>query len=176
MADTLTNPMHVEVISPDGPIYQETGVEMVVARAADGEFAVMKNHLPLAAALEMCPVRIIKGGKEQKVAVFGGFLEIKDNQVNIVAPLAELADTIDIAPCPSREETCGRQACVQEQRNRCRPCQTRSPACADTAQNDRNPLIQTKEPIHTNNGSVFMLGEDVKKIKAISCELSAASH
>ena len=29
-----------------------------VARAADGEFAVMKNHLPLAAALEMCPVRI----------------------------------------------------------------------------------------------------------------------
>ena len=53
MADTLTNPMHVEVISPDGPIYRETGVEMVVARAADGEFAVMKNHLPLAAALEM---------------------------------------------------------------------------------------------------------------------------
>ena len=97
MADTLTNPMHVEVISPDGPIYQETGVEMVVARAADGEFAVMKNHLPLAAALEMCPVRIIKGGKEQKVAVFGGFLEVKDNQVNIVAPLAEMADTIDIA-------------------------------------------------------------------------------
>ena len=97
MADTLTNPMHVEVISPDGPIYRETGVEMVVARAADGEFAVMKNHLPLAAALEMCPVRIIKGGKEQKVAVFGGFMEIKDNQVNIVAPLAELADTIDIA-------------------------------------------------------------------------------
>ena len=36
MADTLTNPMHVEVISPDGPIYRETGVEMVVARAADG--------------------------------------------------------------------------------------------------------------------------------------------
>ena len=104
MADTLTNPMHVEVISPDGPIYRETGVEMVVARAADGEFAVMKNHLPLAAALEMCPVRIIKGGKEQKVAVFGGFLEIKDNQVNIVAPLAELADTIDIARAQSAKK------------------------------------------------------------------------
>ena len=37
-------------------------------------------------------------------------------------------------------------------------------------------MIQTKEPIHTNNGSVFMLGEDGKKIKAISCELSAASQ
>lgn len=97
MANTLTNPMHVEVISPDGPIYQETGVDMVVARAADGEFAIQKNHLPLAAALEMFPVRIVKGGVEKKVAVFGGFLEVKDNLVNIVAPLAELAETIDIA-------------------------------------------------------------------------------
>lgn len=97
MANTLINPMHVEVISPDGLVYQEVGVEMVVARAADGEFAIQKNHLPLAAALEMCPVRIIKGGQEKKVAIFGGFLEVKDNRVNIIAPLAELADTIDIA-------------------------------------------------------------------------------
>ncbi len=97
MADTLTNPMHVEVISPDGPIYQEDGVDMVVARAADGEFAIMKDHLPLAAALEMCPVRIKKGKTETKVAVFGGFLEMKDNRVNIVAPLAEMAEDIDVA-------------------------------------------------------------------------------
>ena len=97
MADTLTNPMHVEVISPDGPIFQEDGVDMVVARAEDGEFAIQKGHLPLAAALEMCVVRIKKGAEEQRVAVFGGFLENKGNNVNVVAPLAELAETIDIA-------------------------------------------------------------------------------
>lgn len=97
MADTLTNPMHVEVISPDGPIYQNDGVDMVVARAEDGEFAVQKGHLPLAAALTMCVVRIKKGADEDRVAVFGGFLENKGNQVNVVAPLAELAETIDVA-------------------------------------------------------------------------------
>lgn len=97
MADTLTSPMHVEVITPDGSIYSADGIDMVVARALDGEFAVMKNHLPLAAALEVCPVRIKKGSEEEKMAVFGGFLEIKDNHVNIVAPQAEKADTIDIA-------------------------------------------------------------------------------
>ncbi len=97
MADTLTNPMHVEVISPDGPIYQNDGVDMVVARAEDGEFAVQKGHLPLAAALTMCVVRIKKGADEDRVAVFGGFLENKGNQVNVVAPLAELAGTIDVA-------------------------------------------------------------------------------
>lgn len=97
MADTLTNPMHVEVISPDGPIYQNDGVDMVVARAEDGEFAIQKGHLPLAAALEMCVVRIKKGADEDRVAVFGGFLENKGNQVNVVAPLAELASSIDVA-------------------------------------------------------------------------------
>ena len=51
MADTLTSPMHVEIISPDGPIYVADGVTMVVARASDGEFAIMKNHLPLALSL-----------------------------------------------------------------------------------------------------------------------------
>ena len=97
MADTLTNPMHVEVISPDGPIYSDDGVTLVVARAEDGEFAIMKNHLPLAAALDMCVVRVEKPGKEQRIAVFGGFLETKDSKVNIIAPLAELAETIDVA-------------------------------------------------------------------------------
>lgn len=97
MADTLINPMHLEVISPDGPIYQADGVTLVAARAEDGEFAIMKGHLPLVAALEMCAIRIHVDGKVQKVAVFGGFLEVKDDRVNIVVPLAELAETIDVA-------------------------------------------------------------------------------
>ena len=97
MADTLTNPMHVEVISPDGAIYKDDGVDMVVARAEDGEFAVMKRHLPLAAALEMCVVRVKKADKEERIAVFGGFLETKNSKVNVIAPLAELAENIDVA-------------------------------------------------------------------------------
>ncbi len=97
MADTLGTPLHVEIITPDGPIYTKDGAVMVVARATDGEFAVMKNHLPLAAALEISPVRIKTADGEEKVAVFGGFLEMEKNCVNIVAPLAELASTIDVA-------------------------------------------------------------------------------
>lgn len=38
-----------------------------------------------------------KAAEEQKVAVFGGFLENSKNNVNIVAPLAELAENIDVA-------------------------------------------------------------------------------
>ncbi len=97
MANTLVSSMHVEIITPDGPIYTKDGVTMVVGRALDGEFAVMKNHLPLAAALQVSPVRIKTDAGEEKVAVFGGFLENSNNRVNIVAPLAELASDIDVA-------------------------------------------------------------------------------
>lgn len=96
MADTL-QPMHVEIISPDGTVYENDGVDMVIARALDGDFAVMKNHVPVAAALQVCPLRIQKKGEEEKIAVFGGFLEMKDNKVNILAPMAELAEDIDVA-------------------------------------------------------------------------------
>lgn len=97
MADTLTTPLHVEIITPDGPIYAADGAKMVVARATDGEFAVMKNHLPLAAALEIAPIRVVSEKSEEKIAVFGGFLEIADNCVNVIAPLAEKAESIDVA-------------------------------------------------------------------------------
>lgn len=95
MADTLV-PMKVDVLTPDALVYSDEGVDMVIARALDGDFAVMKNHLPLAAALQVCQVRIQKGGKEKKIAVFGGFLEMKDNYVNIITPQAETAENIDI--------------------------------------------------------------------------------
>lgn len=97
MADTLISPMHVEIMSPDGAVYTADGVEMVVARAIDGEFAVMKGHLPLVAALTIAPVRVKKDGKEKQIAVFNGFLEINDDHVNIVSPQVELAEDIDVA-------------------------------------------------------------------------------
>lgn len=37
MADATYSSMHVEVISPDGPIFSEDNVDMVVARAEDGD-------------------------------------------------------------------------------------------------------------------------------------------
>ena len=70
---------------------------MFVDRSIVGEFAVMKGHLPLVAALTIAPVRVKKDGKEKQVAVFNGFLEINDDHVNIVAPQVELAEDIDVA-------------------------------------------------------------------------------
>lgn len=93
-----TNPssLHVDIITPDAKVYSQDDVDMVVARALDGEFGIMKNHTPLVAALDVAPLRIKKGGEETVIAVFGGFLEVKDNVVTVVARAAEAADYIDV--------------------------------------------------------------------------------
>lgn len=88
--------MRVNIITPDGTVFSEDGVDLVVARALDGEFGIMCDHAPLVAALKVWPIRIKKDGKETVIAVFGGFMEVKDNVITITSRVAETADYIDV--------------------------------------------------------------------------------
>ena len=95
MSTNLTS-LQVNIVTPDGASYHQDDVSMVVGRALDGEFGIMKDHEPLVAALQVAPVRIKTADKEDLVAVFGGFLEVKDNVVTIISQNAETADYIDV--------------------------------------------------------------------------------
>ena len=95
MSTNLTS-LHVDIVTPDGTAYSADNVDMVVARALDGEFGIMKNHTPLVAALQVWPVRIKQGNKETSIAVFGGLLEVQNNVVTITTRNAEPADYIDV--------------------------------------------------------------------------------
>ncbi|MCI5837554.1 MAG: F0F1 ATP synthase subunit epsilon [Veillonellaceae bacterium] len=93
---TNLSAMRVEIITPDGTVFSDDNVDMVVARALDGEFGIMRNHAPLVAALKIWPVRIKKGDEEISIAVFGGFLEVRDNEVHIISGQAETPESIDV--------------------------------------------------------------------------------
>ena len=51
----------------------------------------------MVAPLEIGAVRLKKDGKTELVAVSGGFLEVRPEQVTILAQAAEKAGTIDLA-------------------------------------------------------------------------------
>jgi len=50
--------------------------EMIVARSARGEFAIMNGHAPLLAVLVDAPLRIKAEGDEAVFACFGGTLRV----------------------------------------------------------------------------------------------------
>lgn len=87
--------MKVSVVTPDGPVY-ESDVEMVITKATSGELGILPGHIPLVAPLEIGAVRLLNGGKTEYVAVTGGFVEVRDGQVTILAQAAEKAEDIDV--------------------------------------------------------------------------------
>ncbi|MDN3018073.1 F0F1 ATP synthase subunit epsilon [Paenibacillus sp. BSR1-1] len=103
----------VNVVTPDGPVY-DSEVEMVIAKGIAGELGILPDHIPLVAPLEISAVRLLKDGKEDLVAVSGGFLEVRPDQVTILAQSAEKGSEIDVARALRAKERAEQR--LQEQR------------------------------------------------------------
>ena len=90
------NTIQLEVVTPDLSVFNEQILGLVV-RALDGDIGILPHHAPLIAALDVGPLIYTKvGGSTGELFVAGGFLEVKDNKITILAPAAEVADAIDV--------------------------------------------------------------------------------
>jgi F-type H+-transporting ATPase subunit epsilon len=88
---------NVNIVTPDGPVV-DTNVELVSAKAQSGELGIMAGHVPMVAPLQIGAVRLVSdGNKSELVAISGGFLEVRPDQVTILAQAAEKAENIDVA-------------------------------------------------------------------------------
>ncbi|PTX62518.1 F-type H+-transporting ATPase subunit epsilon [Melghirimyces profundicolus] len=87
--------MQLDIVTPERKVYSEQ-VEMVIARAAEGDIGILPNHSPFVSPLKITAVKVKKGGEEFLVAVSGGFIEVRGGTVTILAEAAELPDEIDV--------------------------------------------------------------------------------
>ncbi len=87
---TATTLMRVDVVSPEAVLWSG-GAGFVVARTVDGEIGILAHHEPLMAALATGTVEIETAEERVRVDVGGGFLQIFDNTVTVLADQATLA-------------------------------------------------------------------------------------
>lgn len=87
--------IQTDIVTPDGKVYSGQ-VHMVSARATSGEIGILPSHMPLVAPLEISDVKLNNYGETQHVAVSGGFIEVRPDQVTILAEAAELQEDIDV--------------------------------------------------------------------------------
>ena len=66
------------------------------APGVQGGFGIRLNHEPFMTALEPGRLTYIEGGREHHYAVGGGFLQVADNRVIVLADTAEAAGEIDV--------------------------------------------------------------------------------
>jgi F-type H+-transporting ATPase subunit epsilon len=100
--------MQVDLVSVERPIWSGEA-NAVYARTSEGEIGIMPGHSPLLGAL--APgwlVRIQQAdGVEQRVAVHGGFVSVREDGVSVLAELAESSDEIDVARARAALERAG---------------------------------------------------------------------
>lgn len=96
--------MTVEVVTPERVVYSGQA-EMVIARGVHGELGIMPNHMPLVTPLKTAPVRIkVEGDQVVRMAVSGGFMEVRGDKVTILAETAELPGDIDVERAKAAKE------------------------------------------------------------------------
>lgn len=88
--------LQLDIVSATGAVYSGQADE-VVAPASEGEIAVLPSHAPLITTLRAGELRIRNGQDETSLAVSGGFLEIFNNKMTVLADQAEEASAIDLA-------------------------------------------------------------------------------
>lgn len=87
--------LNVDVVTAERVIYSQEGVDEIVVPGVEGELGVLTMHAPLLTGIHSGVMRVIKGDEETEIAITGGFLEVRDNRVTILADAAERAEDID---------------------------------------------------------------------------------
>ena len=82
--------LHFELVTPEKLLRSED-VQMVVVPGTEGDFGVMEGHAPYMSTLRDGEIAIYRTfpGEPEKVAVQGGFAEVSDKGLTVLAENAD---------------------------------------------------------------------------------------
>jgi len=74
----------LEIVTPESAVLNEE-VDEVVVPGVMGQFGVLPGHTTLLAELEAGPLTYTKGGQSKTLQINGGFAEVREDHVVILA-------------------------------------------------------------------------------------------
>ena len=87
--------LNFEIVTAERMVYSGE-VDVVVVPGMEGQLAILPNHAPLITTLQPGELLVRRGGEEVAMFVQGGFMEVMENRVTVLADVAERAEEIDI--------------------------------------------------------------------------------
>ena len=88
--------LFVQVVTTTGEVYANQADE-VIAPGSEGQLGILPRHAPLMTTLNIGALVIKRAGGEETLFIGGGFMEVADNRVIVLADDAERASDIDEA-------------------------------------------------------------------------------
>ena len=110
--------LQVQIVSPNGLVYNEEALKVHV-QSVDGGRTILPDHIAMMTALDISAVIVTTFNQETPedyIAINGGLLEVRDNEVNSIANMAIRARDIDDART-SMEKTLAEDAMKQAEIN-----------------------------------------------------------
>lgn len=84
----------IEILSPEGLIYKDSAAEIVIP-TVEGEIGVLPGHIPLIAEISEGEIIVNPGAGALSFAVIGGFLEVLNDKVSVLADYAVRSEEIE---------------------------------------------------------------------------------
>jgi F-type H+-transporting ATPase subunit epsilon len=88
--------LQLEILTPERQVLSETA-DMVTVPGLGGELGILPGHTPLISQLQTGVLTYLKGGANFQLHVSGGFVEVRDDHVSVLAEIAERPEEIDAA-------------------------------------------------------------------------------
>jgi F-type H+-transporting ATPase subunit epsilon len=98
----------LEVVTPERRVLAES-VDMVTVPGLGGELGILPGHTPLISQLQTGVLTYVQDGKNSQLHVSGGFVEVRDDHVSVLAEVAERPDEIDAARARQSRERLEKQ-------------------------------------------------------------------
>ena len=103
------NTFKLNVLTPEKSVYSGNA-QSTVAHGTNGSLGILPNHASLLTTLEIGELRIIDNeGQTQQFALSGGFMEVINNEVIILAETAEHVDIVDVQRAKASKEQAEKQ-------------------------------------------------------------------
>src|SRR6476620_8458443 len=100
----MAEKIQLEVVTPERRVLAES-VDMVTVPGLGGELGILPGHTPLISQLQTGVLNYVQEGKSFPLHVSGGFVEVRDDKVSVLAEVAERPEEIDTAQARlSREQ------------------------------------------------------------------------
>ena len=90
-------PIHVEVITQEGKLFEEHEADMVIVPGSEGEMGVLPHHAPVLTTMGYGELRIKKGNAEEDFMIYGGVVDIRPGHVIALADTAASSYEVDEA-------------------------------------------------------------------------------
>jgi F-type H+-transporting ATPase subunit epsilon len=89
-------PLRLDIITPERNVLSET-VDSVNVPGANGELGILPGHTPMISQLQTGVLSFAQGPTTHRLHVSGGFVEVRDDRVAVLADVAERPEEIDAA-------------------------------------------------------------------------------